>query len=151
MSAAQKRGFAWLSFALTAGLALVAGLAAIHAANADKTPTLRITLAARGMAFYLEGDDTPNPTLTIPADSSIEICLRNEDRGSLHDLACPDLDLRTMQLSAGRSQTIRFRTPAEPGRSQYRCTLHPIMMRWEIRVVAPSGAPAPGGQMNTPR
>ena len=40
-----------------------------------------ITLVVRGMAFYLEGNELPNPTITVTAGERVRVVLRNEERG----------------------------------------------------------------------
>lgn len=96
---------------------------------------LELTVRARGMAFYIDGSDAPNPALVLPADRRVRLVFVNEDRGIEHDLVLPQLDLRTRILRAtGSRQTITFRTPVEPTRSRYNCSLHPAMMQGEVEI-----------------
>ena len=51
-----------------------------------------ITLVVRGMTFYLEGNDQPNPSIRVKAGERIRVVLRNEERGIQHDFAMPAAD-----------------------------------------------------------
>ncbi|MES1242310.1 MAG: cupredoxin domain-containing protein [Acidobacteriota bacterium] len=92
-------------------------------------------LTARDMAFYLDGDPTPNPTLVVRRGEPVRLTLTNRDRGMRHDFAVESLDLATEALlQAGTSTTLEFEAPGQPGESEYVCTFHDVKMRGILRV-----------------
>jgi plastocyanin len=94
-----------------------------------------IVLVARDMAFYLEGDDSPNPTLRLRPGEEVRLTLVNRDRGMRHDLAIASLGIGTAVLPGdGSSQTIRLRAPAQAGIYDYLCRLHIQTMRGLLEV-----------------
>lgn len=116
-------------------LLVVIGALALAIGAASGEPPLDLTLRARDMAFYLDGDDMPNPALVLPPDRRIRLTFVNQDRGIEHDLTLPELDRRTRVLPGnGSRQTLTFRTPEDPARSTYNCSLHLAMMRGAIEI-----------------
>lgn len=112
---------------------LVAGVA--WGISAARTAPREIVLVARGMAFYLEGDDTPNPTLQLRPGEEVRLTLINRDRGMRHDLAVAGLGVGTGALAGdGSSETVRLRAPMQPGAYDYLCRLHVQMMRGLLEV-----------------
>ena len=108
----------------------LAGVAAV-------TPTedREITLVARGMAFYLLGDPTtPNPTITLKAGERVRIVLRNDDRGMTHDFAVPAVDAALDPIDWNEDEDVTFDVPTTPGRYEYICRPHMLMMRGQIIV-----------------
>ena len=93
-----------------------------------------ITLVARGMVFYLEDGDVPNPTLTVNAGDRVRVVLRNEDRGLLHDFAVPGLRAALDPIGWNHSADVTFEVPNTPGTYEYRCRPHMMMMRGKIIV-----------------
>jgi plastocyanin len=93
-----------------------------------------IVLVARDMAFYLEGSDTPNPTLTLAPGEEVRVVVRNQDPGFAHDFAVRSLGASIEPLAGGASGTLRLRAPASPGRHEYVCRPHAQMMRGIIDV-----------------
>lgn len=94
-----------------------------------RTPDREITLVARGMAFYLEGDpSTPNPTITVRAGERVRITLRNEDPGFVHDFAVPAIDDAVDQVRWNEAAAETFDMPPAPGRYDYICRPHQLMM-----------------------
>ena len=94
-----------------------------------------ITLVARGMAFYLLGDPTtPNPAITVNAGERVRIVLRNDDRGMTHDFAVPTLDAALDPIDWNEEEDVTFNVPTTPGRYEYICRPHMLMMRGQIVV-----------------
>jgi len=117
--------------AAIAGLMLLAALLPAL----SSTPTTEITLVAKGMAFYLEGEpSTPNPTLAVKAGERVRIVLRNEDRGMAHDFAVPAVAAAMNLVDWDRSGEVTFDVPDTPGTYEYVCRPHRLMMRGTIRV-----------------
>lgn len=117
--------------AAAAALMVIMALLPVMTSSVDR----EVTLVARGMAFYVEGDPTPNPTITVKAGETVRIVLRNEDRGMTHDFAVPPLGAVTQLINWNESGTVTFEVPSEPGTYEYVCSPHRLMMRGTIRVV----------------
>ena len=99
------------------------------------TPTRAITLVARGMAFYIEGDaSTPNPTIEVKAGERVRIVLRNQDRGMTHDFAVPALAAAMDAIRWNESGDVTFDVPETPGAYEYECRPHRLIMRGVLRV-----------------
>ena len=71
------------------GTAVVVLLLGAFAVALTRPAPRDITLVVRGMAFYLEGDSLPNPTIQLTAGERVRITLRNEERAIRHDVALP--------------------------------------------------------------
>ena len=117
--------------AAIAGLMLLAALLPAW----SSTPTREVTLVARGMAFYLDGDpSTPNPTLEVRAGERVRIVLRNQDRGMTHDFAVPAVAAAMSAIGWDESGEVVLDVPDTPGTYEYVCRPHALMMRGTIRV-----------------
>ena len=117
--------------AAIAGLMLLAALLPAW----SSPPTREITLVARGMAFYLDGDPSrPNPTLEVRAGERLQVVLRNEDRGMTHDVAVPAVAAAMNAIGWNESGDVTFDVPDTPGTYEYVCRPHALMMRGIIRV-----------------
>ena len=87
------------------------------------------------MAFYVDGQPEPNPTITLRAGEQVRIRLRNEEAGINHDFAIQAWDVGTRLLADSlQEDTIVFRAPRTKGTQVYQCTPHAEMMRGTIRV-----------------
>jgi hypothetical protein len=118
-------------------VAVAVALLAVGAllAAVTRTPSREITLVARGMAFYLEGDPAiPNPTIMARQGERLRIVFRNEDRGLTHDLAVPALDAATALIDWNEDDAVTFDVPDRPGAYDYLCEPHAMMMRGRIVV-----------------
>jgi plastocyanin len=100
-----------------------------------RAPEREITLIAKGMAFYLEGDPgTPNPAITVKAGERVRVVLRNEDRGFVHDFAVPSVDTAVDQVNWNRASATTFEMPVTPGTYEYICRPHQLMMHGTLIV-----------------
>ena len=99
-----------------------------------RPPVREITLVARGMAFYQIGDVAPNPVIRVQAGERVRIVLRNEDRGITHDFAVPAFDAAVDQLDWNEDGHVTFDVPDTPGRHEYVCRPHMLMMRGVLLV-----------------
>ena len=118
--------------AAVAALMVIAALLPVMTRGADR----EVTLVARGMAFYLEGDArTPNPTITLKAGETIRVVLKNDDRGMTHDFAVPALDAGMRLINWNEEGDTTFDVPSQPGTYEYFCNPHRLMMRGVIRVI----------------
>jgi hypothetical protein len=117
------------------GLALACGVGLTAARTGGRGEPRAIALTARGMAFYLAGNPTPNPTLVLHRGEEVRLTLTNQDRGMSHDFAVESLDLASRPLlRAGTSTTLVFEAPRRPGESEYVCTFHALMMKGVLKV-----------------
>ncbi|HXE79737.1 MAG TPA: hypothetical protein VNK41_03230 [Vicinamibacterales bacterium] len=116
-----------LVVALSILVAAALGVAATLAVRLEPPPR-DIVLTARGMAFYLEGDDTPNPAIRVREGEYVRFILRNEAPGFYHDLAIPDLHAAVDPVPAGESRAFVVRIPRLAGPIKYHCRPHGQMM-----------------------
>jgi FtsP/CotA-like multicopper oxidase with cupredoxin domain len=93
-----------------------------------------ITLTVRGMAFYLDGNELPNPTITLRAGERVRVVLRNEERGMQHDFAVPAMRAALELIGWRESSDVTFVVPETPGVYDYWCRPHMLMMRGKIIV-----------------
>ena len=94
----------------------------------------QVTIVAKDMAFYLEGDSTRNPAIEVRAGETLRIVLKNLDRGVTHDLAVPAADAATDVLKWNEHDEVTFEVPSEPGTYEYVCRPHLLMMKGTIIV-----------------
>jgi plastocyanin len=100
----------------------------------SKARAREITLVARDMAFYLDGNETANPVIDVKAGETVKVVLRNRDRGMTHDFAVPDLGAAMKALDWNEQDDLTFDAPDEPGTYEYVCRPHLVMMKGKIRV-----------------
>ncbi|MEA2559267.1 MAG: hypothetical protein QOH06_771 [Acidobacteriota bacterium] len=115
------------------GLALACGVG-LSARTNSREESRVINLTARGMAFYLAGDPTPNPTLILRRGERVRLTLTNQDRGMTHDFAVESLDVATRALRRTGTDSLVFEAPEKPGESEYVCTYHARMMKGTLKV-----------------
>lgn len=121
------------------GIVVVAVLASATLLTSGASPDAQATpreirLVVRDMTFYLDGDDTPNPTLRFRAGERVRLVLRNEDTGMDHDFAIESWQVATRLLEGRGHDAVTFRVPETPGPQTYICTPHAQMMRGSIVV-----------------
>ena len=124
-----------VSVKLIAVTVVVMMLGALAAALARPAPR-EVTLVARGMTFYLENGDQPNPTLTFKAGDRVRIVLRNQDRGIQHNFAMPSVKAELDPIGWNQSADVVLTVPDIPGTYEYWCRPHMMMMRGTI-IVSP--------------
>lgn len=129
----------WIGGGLLTTALLMIGLMSLGwlplaAGPGASAPTRDIVLVARNMAFYLEGDPTPNPTLRVQAGERVRLVLRNADPGVTHNFAVADWGIATRDLRGEESGHLEFLVPDAPGPREYQCTPHAAMMRGTIDV-----------------
>lgn len=96
-----------------------------------------IVVTCRNMAFLLPGDPTANPIVRVTSGEAIRLELRNEDGpGVLHDLAIDALGVATELVQPGQISVVTFTAPDRPGRYDYYCRPHALVMRGTLDVVA---------------
>ena len=116
---------------------VVVGLLVLLPMTASTGATAReISLVTRGMAFYLEGDPAPNPTIRLAAGEEVRLTLLNLDRGFKHNLAIDGWNIETVSLDANESTVVRIQAPDQAGRQPYICSPHSEMMHGVIEIVS---------------
>jgi plastocyanin len=104
-------------------------------ASCSRPRTMVVT--CRNMAFLVPGDPTANPIVRVTTGETIRLELRNEDGpGVLHDLAIDPLGVATELVQPGQTSVVTFTAPDRPGRYDYYCRPHALVMRGTLDVVA---------------
>jgi plastocyanin len=93
-----------------------------------------IRLVVRDMTFYVEGLDTPNPTLEARPGERIRLVLSNTESGMSHDFRIDAWRVQTRTLKGKGQASIEFTVPETRGTHEYRCTPHTEMMNGTIVV-----------------
>jgi plastocyanin len=94
-----------------------------------------ITIVARDMAFYVDGNSMANPVIEARAGETLRIVLENRDRGMTHDFAVPAIKAATDTLKWNEHDEVTFKVPSEPGAYEYVCQPHLLMMKGTLTVV----------------
>lgn len=116
-------------------LPVVVVLGAVACSPAGRREVL---LVARGMTFTLAAEpETPNPVIHLRSGDRVELTLRNEAPGLMHDFRIPAWRVQSEQIRVGDSTIVRFTVPDEAGRYEYICGPHASLMRGVIEVAAP--------------
>lgn len=127
----RKYGFVGLIVvSILGGVALLARSVSTSLPAAPR----EVRLVARDMAFFVEGDSTPNPTLRFRAGEHVRIVLRNDDAGMDHDIAIGSWDVGSALLEGKGETAFEFQVPKRRGSETYACTPHAVMMRGAIEV-----------------
>jgi len=114
---------------------LAASLLPMLASPAVEEDVRDIHVVVRNMAFYVDGQTDPNPTIALRAGELVRITLRNEDVGMQHDFAVQAWAVGTKVLQdRAATDEIVFRVPLDKGTATYRCTPHSTMMRGILKV-----------------
>ena len=114
---------------------VVVGLIALMPVVANpRTSPREIVLVARDMAFYLEGSNTPNPTIVVKPSEEVRVIVRNQDPGITHAFAVGSLRASINRIEPGSTQGIQFRAPRKAGRYDYVCPPHALMMKGTLLV-----------------
>jgi plastocyanin len=94
-----------------------------------------VTLVAKDMAFYLEGDSTrANPVIEARAGERLRVILKNRDRGMTHDFVVPSLRAATDVIKWNEDDEVMFEVPSQPGTYEYVCQPHLLMMKGTLVV-----------------
>ena len=130
------RAKTWTGALAIAAMVAVAAAAVVTRAGA-RGDVREIHLVARGMAFFLAGDNTaPNPTIRVRAGERVRLIVSNETAGIEHDLAVASLGIATDPLATGAIGALDLQAPGEPGAHEYACRPHAVMMRGRLIVEA---------------
>jgi plastocyanin len=99
---------------------------------AQRTHSREIVIVARDMAFFVEGEATPNPVIRVSRGEHITLTFRNEEMGMNHDFAIRGWGVATRQLKGDGVDRISFTVPEAAGTVEYVCGPHSAMMRGSI-------------------
>ena len=114
--------------------AMVATLLPMGASSTTGEPRV-VNLVVRDMAFYVDGNPEPNPTIVVKSGEQIKLRLRNDEPGMRHDFTVKAWEVATRLLEdRGEEDTISFRVPETRGSTTYICTPHAKMMSGTLRV-----------------
>ena len=120
-----------ITLAMAAALLAAGGL--VWLARRDTARV--VTLTCRNMAYFLDGNPTPNPPLTFSVGERIQLHLVNHDApGVLHDIAIDPLEVATDLVLPGQSTVVSFRIADKPGTYEYYCRPHAAVMRGPLDV-----------------
>lgn len=101
----------------------------------SKPRAREITLVAKDMAFYRDGDGTSaNPVIEARSGETIRVVLVNRDRGITHDFAVPAVEASTDAIDWSERDEVTFDVPSKPGTYEYVCRPHLLMMKGTLRV-----------------
>jgi plastocyanin len=131
MSRTKKRVAFTVFVTVLLGITLAAILPRVASSSA---PSREIHLVARDMAFYLDGQGEPNPTLVVRRGERVRVRLTNLDQGMSHDFRVRAWKRGTPVVNGIGEAAIELRAPAAAGAETYACTPHGEMMRGTIRV-----------------
>jgi plastocyanin len=132
MSRTKKRVAFTIAVTVLLGVALAATLPRV--VSSSSRAVREIHLVARDMAFYLDGQGGPNPTLVVRRGERVRILLRNMEPGMSHDFAVRAWKQGTGAINGLGEAAIELRAPVSAGEETYTCTPHGEMMRGTIRV-----------------
>jgi heme/copper-type cytochrome/quinol oxidase subunit 2 len=94
----------------------------------------KVVVVARDMSFRLPGQAAENPVIRVEKGETIQLVLQNDDDGIKHDLAVPEWGVSVDELPSGTSSVVSVRVPDKPGRVEYICKRHGVMMKGIIEV-----------------
>lgn len=131
MSEEKKKKLSWVF-----GVSALVGfcLLTFNLAFRSLEPVLKVTLIAKDMAFYLEGMGEANPRLEWQRGKRIQLYLINRDKGMVHDLVLPELNLATEKIRFGQQTKLEF-TIRQSGWFDYLCSLHPAIMLGRVEIL----------------
>jgi plastocyanin len=96
-----------------------------------------ILIVARGTIFTVPSErETPNPVLRVSPGERIQLTLRNDSPGLMHDFHIPALKVKTNQIRGGEWTTVEFTAPGRVGRYEYHSGPHAKTMRGFLEVTA---------------
>jgi len=100
----------------------------------DTDAPREIRLVVKDMTFYVEGQDSPNPTLHARSGERIRLILSNAEPGMSHDFRIDAWRVHTRLLKGKGQDSVEFTVPDARGSHEYRCTPHAEMMNGTIVV-----------------
>jgi hypothetical protein len=114
----------------------LAGLVALLPLGARSLEPREVIIVARQMSFYAADGVAVNPAIRMAPGEKVRVTLIAEDPGFDHDFAVTAWDVQTPMLHGEGRTSIVIQAPDKPGTAVYTCSIHPLMMRGVIEVVA---------------
>lgn len=115
--------------------AVALGAAAVVTSAGAGEEVREIHLVARGMAFYLDADPTTaNPTIPLRRGERVRFVLRNQTPGIDHDLAIASFGVGLTPVAVGLVAAFDLEVPDRPGRHEYVCRPHVVMMKGVVEI-----------------
>lgn len=101
------------------------------AVGSEQVGVRRIEIVIKSMKFV-----DNNPTFRVRPGETVEFQVLNMDPGMIHDMAIPELDVKTRPLREGEAALLLVTFPMQRGSGSYEylCSFHPISMRGRIEV-----------------
>jgi plastocyanin len=137
----KNRNVAMMSIVAVILVCVAAAVPRLSVTTPDSEPTGSTDVAAReirlvvkDMTFYVEGQDTPNPTLSARPGERIRLVLNNTESGMSHDFRIDAWRVKTRVLKGKGQDSVEFTVPNARGSHEYRCTPHAEMMNGTIVV-----------------
>ena len=93
-----------------------------------------VVLIARDMSFRVPGQPEDNPVIRVDSGETIRLVLQNDDDGIHHDLSVPEWGVGVAALPSGTRGIVDVRVPDKPGRVDYICKRHGVMMKGIIEI-----------------
>ena len=120
--------------AVAVGMAVLAAVLLPMMASSELDKGRDLHLVIRDMAFYVDGEGQPNPTLTFKAGERVRVFVRSEDAGMNHDFVVKDWKIKSRTIN-GRGETeLTIKVPRRARTASYYCTPHAGKMRGTISV-----------------
>ena len=128
------RAKTWTGGMIVAAVVALVAAAVVSSAGA-REQVREIHLVARGMAFYLDADPTTaNPAIAVQRGERVRFVLRNETPGIDHDLAIASFGVGLTPIAAGQVASFDLEVPDRPGRHEYACRPHAVMMKGVVEI-----------------
>ena len=119
--------------ALRAGCSLL--LLAVLGCDSDRPR--EVLVVARGVTFTVPSDSrAANPRITLAPGERVQITLRSEAPGLIHDFQIPAWNVKTEQVRGGESTSVVFVAPETEQRAEYVSGPHAETLRGVIEVKA---------------
>lgn len=129
-----------LSITFVLALGGLVDLVALLPLGARSLEPREVVVIARAMSFHVGDGVTANPIIQVAPGERIRITLINADPGFEHDFAVKAWRVHTPILHGEGRTSLVIQAPDEPGRATYVCSMHELMMKGTIEVIAASPA-----------
>jgi plastocyanin len=120
--------------AIAFGMAALAAAVLPMLASSGLDETRDVHLVIRDMAFYLEGETVPNPTLTFRPGEKVRLIVRSEDAGMDHDFVVKDWKIKSKVIEGRGETALTIKVPKKAKSATYHCSPHAGKMRGTILV-----------------
>ena len=133
MSLIKRRWRVTLATVLVFVAAALVAFLPLLAQSRSKEPR-DITIVAREMAFYVDSNPSPNPTIRLAPGERVRIVFVNDDLGFDHDFAVSAWSAATRLVHGKGRASVVIQVPAREGTAAYVCSTHASMMTGTIEV-----------------